>query len=79
MEFEIAMFLILFVMNIILIIKQVPIFGFMLGFLTIVLDGAVFMQDTVTFNLAFNIVLFGIAFASVMINGLELVGKRKKK
>lgn len=75
MEFNTLMFIALFIINIVLCIKPVPILGLVFGFLTIVLTGVVFMQDLVTFNLAFNFVLIAVAFSCMLINGLDMKKK----
>lgn len=75
MEFNTIMFIVLFIMNIILIIKKVPIFGLGFGILTVIITGYVFMQDLVTFNIAFNMVLIAVAFSCAIVNGLDMKKK----
>jgi len=74
-DFNSLIFIILLVANIILCIKTVPILGLALGFLTIVLTGAVFMGD-ILINIYFSYVLIIISFTCMLINGLDT--KKKK-
>lgn len=79
MEFNSLMFIVLFIINIVLCIKRVPIIGFAVGFFSILLCGAVFLQDTVTINSYFSIVLMGIAFSCIIINGMDIIKKPIRK
>jgi hypothetical protein len=74
-DFNALIFVILLVANIILCIRTVPILGLVLGFLTMVLTGMVFM-NSVIIDLYFSYVLLVIGFSCMIINGLDF--RRKK-
>lgn len=67
-------FVILLVANIILCIRKVPILGFALGFLTMVLTGAVFFNDVII-SIYFSYTLIIIGFTCMLINGLDFRSK----
>lgn len=73
-DFNLVLFVILLVVNIMLCIVKVPVFGLAIGFLTIVMAGFVFMND-VLINVYFSELLIVIAFISIIINGFDV---RKK-
>lgn len=74
-DFNSLVFIILLVANIILCIKKVPILGLAIGFMTIILCGAIFI-DSIIINIYITYLLIIIGFSCMLINGLDF--RRKK-
>lgn len=74
-DFNTIVFVILLVVNIMLCIVRIPIFGFAIGFLTVAVTGLVFMSDALI-NVYFSYLLIVIAFISIIMNGFEMARKK---
>lgn len=75
LDFNLIIFVILLVVNIMLCIVKIPILGLSIGFFTIILTGSIFMNDSII-NVYFSYLLIIIGFACMLINGLDI--RRKK-
>jgi hypothetical protein len=74
-DFNLVIFVILLIANIMLCIVKIPMFGFTFAFMTLALTGLVFMNYSVI-NVYFSYLLIFVSFASLIINGLDF--RRKK-
>jgi hypothetical protein len=73
-DFNSIMMVVLLIVNIILCIKTVPILGLSLGFFTMLLSGAIFLND-ININIFFTYFLIVVGFSCMIINGLDLKKK----
>ena len=74
-DYNYIIFIALFLVNITLCIKRIPILGLPLGFFTIILSGLVFMND-LNITKYFTYLLIVVGFSCMVINGLDV--RRKK-
>jgi len=73
-DFNLVIFVILLVANIMLCLTKVPILGFVVGFFTVVISGAIFISD-IDINVYFTYLLIIIAFSTMLINGIDAIKK----
>jgi len=74
-DFNLVIFVILLVANIMLCIVKSPMFAFAFGFISLAITGLVFMNN-VNIGVYFSLLLIFVAFASMIINGIDF--RRKK-
>ena len=70
-DFNSLIFIIFLVLNIVLCIVKVPILGLVIGFLTVVMTGAVFMGDSLI-NVYYSYLLIVVGFSCLVINGFDM-------
>lgn len=69
-DFNSIIFIFILIVNVILCLKKVPILGLIVGLFTMLLSGAIFLND-ININVYFTYFLIVIGFSCMVINGLD--------